>query len=245
MHILLNYASRSRPERFLEGLHNIIDMASDKENYTVRCCLDRDDASMFRDNFPTQRMQRELWEHEKKFEHVILDFGYSKSKIDAINRPIPDSIQWDILVNFSDDMRFTMFGYDQLIREGMRCNGPDIFLHYPDSTAKHMLPTMSIMDRAYYERDNYIYYPSYSSLFSDNEAMEVAQIRGRYIFTGQQIFDHYHPAYGLAQWDDQYYRQQAFWNEDELLYIYRKSKNFYLDEIKHPHPDHNRTTEAI
>lgn len=230
MHILFKYASRSRPERFLEGLHNLIDMTSDKDNYTVFCCLDRDDRSMFSDNFPTQRLQRELLLHEEKFRHCIFDFGYSKSKIDAINRTIPTYINWDILVNFSDDMRFLVFGYDQLIREGVRCNGPDIFLHYPDSTAKHMLPTMSIMDKAYYNRDNYVYFSGYSSLWCDNEAMEVAQLRGRYIYTGQQIYDHYHPAYGHVPWDEQYSRQQTFWNEDELMYIYRKSKNFYLNE---------------
>ncbi len=228
MHILFKYASRSRPDRFFEGLHNIIDMAADKENYTIFCALDRDDQSMFSDNFPAQRVQRELFEHEEKFSHVILDWGHSRSKIHAINREVPETIKWDILVNFSDDMRFTVFGYDQLIREAFRCNGADLFVHFPDSTAKNMLSTMSIMDKAYFERDGYIYHPSFSSLFADNEAQDVAKIRGRYLYTGTQIFDHYHPAYGLAKWDGQYLRQQALWGEDELIYIYRKSKNFDL-----------------
>jgi len=221
MHILVKYASRSRPEKFFEGLHNIIDMAADKVNYTVFCCLDKDDMTV--DNTFLSRAG------DDKFSKVSFDFGCSKSKIDAINRPLPEVLAWDILVNYSDDMRFTVFGWDQLVREGFRCNGPDKFLHFPDSTAKNMLATMSIMDRKYFERDGYIYHPTYKSLWCDNEAMEVAKLRGCYVYMGTQIFEHYHPAYGMAQWDEQYHRQQAFWAEDELNYIYRKSKNFFLD----------------
>lgn len=240
MHILYKYASRSRPDRFFEGLHNLIDLQADKENYTVFCCLDWDDQSMV--NIKAQYSN--LPENDY-YSHVIFNFGYSKSKIDAINRPVPASIPWDILVNFSDDMRFQVYGYDQLIREGVRCNGPDVFLHFPDSTAQNMLPTMSIMDRAYFERDGYIYHPSYASLWCDNEAMDVAKARGRYVYMGTQIFDHYHPAYGHVPWDEQYTRQQAHWNEDELNYYYRKSKNFFLDETEHPHPDDHRAAGAI
>lgn len=231
MHILVKYASRSRPSKFFEGLHNIIDMAADKDRYTIFCSLDADDGTIDFD-FSAKSKNPVL-------SRVIFDYGYSKSKVHAINRVIPTPLEWDILVNFSDDMRFTVYGWDQLVREGFRCNGPDKFLHFPDSTAKNMLPTMSIMDRAYFDRDGYIYHPSYKSLWCDNEAMDVAKARGCYVYMGTQIFDHYHPAYGLAQWDEQYHRQQAFWNEDELNYIYRKSKNYFLDAIEPTHPNSN------
>lgn len=239
MHILFKYASRSRPVRFFEALHSLIDLLSDKENYTVFCSLDADDLSM-----ANIKEDKHFQEHEV-YKHVIFDWGHSKSKIDAINRPVPASIAWDILVNFSDDMRFQVYGYDQLIREGVRCNGPDVFLHYPDSTAQNMLPTMSIMDRTYFERDGYIYHPSYSSLWCDNESMAVAQARGRYFYMGIQIFDHYHPAYGHVPWDEQYTRQQSFWNEDEINFIYRKSKNFFIDAPINSDSDNNRSNGTI
>jgi hypothetical protein len=242
MHILIKYASRSRPEKFFEGLHNIIDTAADKVNYTVFCCLDMDDLSMFEADTMfhfKDGLQQKWQEVQQKSSNIILDVRSSKSKIDAINRPLSAFVQanWEILVNFSDDMRFTVYGWDQLIREGFRCNGFDKFLHFPDSTAKNMLATMSIMDRNYFKRDGYIYDPSYKSLWCDNEALAVAKLRGCYVYMGTQIFDHYHPAYGLAQWDEQYHRQQAFWAEDELNYIYRKSHNFFLDDqTLNPYP---------
>lgn len=229
MHILYKYASRSRPERFFEGLHNLIDLQADRANYTVFCCLDKDDQAMCYDGYPNDRFQMELEMNTDKFKHVIFDLGHSQSKIHAINRAAPDSIPWDILVNFSDDMRFQVYGYDQLIREHIREHGPDVFLHYPDSTAGFALPTMSIMDRVYFERDGYIYHPSYSSLWCDNEVLDIAKMRGRYFYMGTQIFDHFHPAYGHVPWDEQYSRQQAFWNEDEQNYYNRKAKNFFTD----------------
>lgn len=226
MHLLIKFASRSRPVKFFEGLHNIIDLAADKENYTVFCCLDLDDGTMFAHKLLLPHIQDQIDQYEEKFKHVVFNYGYSKSKIDAINREVPHNIKWDVLVNFSDDMRFVVHGYDELIRQGVSINGPDVFLHYPDSFAKNMLSTMSIMDRQYFERDKYIYHPSYKSLWCDNEAQDVAQTRGRYVYMGIQIFDHYHPAYGTVPWDNQYSMQQAHWNEDETNYKRRKFRNF-------------------
>lgn len=234
--ILVQYASRSRPQRFFEGLRNIFQLAADKRNIFVHCCLDADDGSMFRrSDDPAQIVEALPFVATEMLllvadPDIIVDYdiGYSKSKIDAINRPLPN-ILWDILVNFSDDMRFTVYGWDELIREGFRCNGEYLFLHFPDSTARNMLPTMSVMDRKYFERDGYIYHPSYKSLFADNEAMEVSQRRGCYRYMGTQIFDHYHPAYGHVPWDEQYERQQALWGEDEVNYNLRKLHNFYID----------------
>jgi hypothetical protein len=225
--ILVKYASRSRPSRFKEGLESIYTLACDPAHVHVHCVLDEDDpfVEQYKETIPSDNR------------HLSVHFGISQSKVDAINRPFAVSWwkkgavmpYWDILVNFSDDMKFTVYGWDHLVREGVRCNGPDVFLHYPDSTAKNMLPTMSIMDRTYYERDNYIYHPSYKSLWCDNEAMDVAKMRGRYHYMGIQIYDHFHPAYGHVPWDAQYERQQKFWDEDEKNYYDRKKQNFYLD----------------
>lgn len=236
--ILVQYASRSRPQRFFEGLRNIFQLAADKTNIVVHCCLDADDGSMFRrSDDPAQIVEAlpfvktEMDLHAVDPEMLIdYDIGYSKSKVDAINRPLP-SIPWDILVNFSDDMRFIVFGWDEIIREGFRCNGDDLFLHYPDNDAKQMLSTMSIMDRKYYDRDGWIYHPGFKSLWADNFAMDLAQRRGRYRYLGIQIFYHYHPAYGHVPYDEQYSRQQAFWDEDEAFYKYLKTQPIFTDAI--------------
>lgn len=222
MKILIKYPSRSRPERFFEGLDSIEKLAADKNNYTVLCTFDDDDDSMNYDS---------VYPRLAAYSNVWAIYGKSQSKIDAINRDLHEIRDWDILICMSDDMRFIAYGWDQLIREGFQHNAPDLdaFLHYPDSTARNMLCTMSILGRKYFERDGYIYHPSYQSLWCDNEAMEVAKLRGKYLYMGIQLFDHLHPAYQLAQWDEQYLRQQGLWGVDEANFIERKRHNFYLD----------------
>lgn len=192
---------------------------ADKRNYTILCTMDDDDPTMNNESVIGQLAQHP---------HCVPVFGKSTSKIDAINRDMDYVDRWDILVNVSDDQKFVAYGWDELIREGFQHNAPDFdaFLFYPDSTAKNMLPTMSILGRKYYERDGYIYHPAYKSLFADNEAMEIAQQRGKLLYMGIQIFDHWHPAYGLSEWDEQYRVQQAMWGEDEATFNDRKSKNF-------------------
>jgi len=241
--ILVKYASRSRPKRFAEGLDSILQLANSPTDLLLSFCIDLDDPLF-------EEYDHILRDKVERIPHFQLAYGYSKSKIDAINRDIP-LVNWDILVNFSDDMRFTVYGWDHLIREGVRCNGPDVFLHYPDSTARNMLSTMSVMDRAYFERDRFIYYPEYWSVFCDNEAQEAAKLRGRYFYLGTQLFDHFHPAYGHVPWDEQYTRQQGMWDHDEKLYHYRANNKFFLDDngqytfVKHSYPDdQGKTAEA-
>jgi hypothetical protein len=226
MKILIKYPSRSRPERFFEGLDSITKLVADKDNYFIACTLDEDDTTM---NNPDVLGRIAGYPNARCF------VGKSANKIDAINRDLAElelEYDWDILACMSDDMRFIAYGWDQLIREGFQHNVPDLdgFLHYPDSTARNMLCTMSIMGRKYYERFGYIYHPSYQSLWCDNEAMEVAQMLGKYWYMGIQLFDHLHPAYNLAPWDEQYTRQQGLWGVDEANYIERKRHNFYLHE---------------
>lgn len=220
MVLLFKYTSRSRPEQFFAGLDSIVNNLSDRERFMISCTLDQDDMSM---NNPA------VIERIERYPNTTIKWGFSKSKIDAINRDIPAE-GWDVLINMSDDMRFIAYGFDDLIRDGFRINAPDLdgFLHYPDSTAKNALCTLSIIGKRYFDRDGYIYHPSYLSLHCDNEAMEVAQLRGKYRYMGIQLFDHLHPAYGLAQWDEQYRMQQNLWNVDEQNINTRRARRFDL-----------------
>ena len=235
--ILIKYPSRSRPSRFEEGLESILNLSADPHHLIISFTLD--------DNDPQLEKYNEVIDRHA-YKGIIFHTGYgtSANKIDAVNRSMP-RINWDITLNFSDDMKFVVYGWDHLVREGVRCNGPDVFLHYPDSTAKQMLPTISVMDRVYYERDRYFYHPSYKSLWCDNEAMDVAKLRGRYRYLGIQIYDHYHPAYGHVPWDEQYEQQQRFWGEDEKNYYDRKANKFYLNATELTDPDGNGTTLPI
>ena len=214
MKILYKITSRSRPQKLISVIENIKSLA-EHENYVILCSLDIDDKSLI-----------PIKETLNSFEKVICHYGISKSKVDAINRDMDKITDWDILFNVSDDQLFLKKGFDTIVINKVKEVGGDCFLHYPDGNAKHLLSTMSIMDKKYYDRFNYIYHPAYVSLWCDNEAMEVAQRLGRYFYSDIQIFDHYHPAYGKSKSDSQYKHTESFFESDKQIFLKRKQNNF-------------------
>lgn len=221
MKYLIKYASRSRPENFERGLISIIENATAPENIVVLVSLDVDDTRL--SDYMT--VIEKYWSKV----HIKVKAGESHSKIHAINREVNEyKAHWDILINFSDDMIFTMKGWDSIIADLFARHFPngDGFLHLPDGNQNENISTMSIMDRRYYDRDDYIYHPSYISLWCDVEATDVAKIRQRHIYVNKQLFKHIHPAWGLAPFDKQYLKTESYHHVDKLTYDERKQNNF-------------------
>lgn len=225
MKILFKYATRSRRDNFLRGIDSIKKNLSNHKDCYVLITVDDDD----------QKMQPLPTLYGINYSYVT---GKSESKIHAINRgldQVPENFkEWEILVCMSDDMAFIERGFDDTIRscfvlglaEGF--NSGDMFLHFPDGNRTDLC-TMSIIGRDYFERDGYIYHPEYKSLFCDDEAQQVAKIRGCYKYVDKQIFEHKHPAYGKAVFDEQYQKTEAIGNTvDRETFIRRKEANFGL-----------------
>jgi hypothetical protein len=85
------------------------------------------------------------------------------------------------------------------------------------------------MDRIYYNRFGYIYYPEYKHLFSDTEMTDVGHLLGRVIDLQDEeyVFLHKHPCAGWSM-DDTYRKNDETWKQGEDLYYKRKENNFYL-----------------
>jgi len=218
---LFKYPSRNRPERFFAGLDNITNNISDKDYYHISCTLDLDDLTM---------NNTAIKERLATYPNISIEWGSSKSKIDAINRNMPD-IDWDILIVMSDDMMYNVFGFDVMIGVDMLTWFPDYdgLGHWPDQDAKENLATMYVAGRKFYDRFGYIYHPSYKSLWADNEVMDVAQKLGKYKYMGYQINVHLNPAYGHLPKDEMFIEQQGYWGYDEMNYHKRKAMNFDLN----------------
>lgn len=217
MTIAFVFASRSRPARFFSVLENIREMTLDKDFFVV-AKLDEDDEPMVKEK---GRL--------KDYPEVIVKWGYSKSKIHAINRDLDRLPEFDLIVNVSDDQLFIERGFDRIIKS--KFTEPDLFIHFPDSFAGSRVSTMSVLDKAYYERDKYIYYPGYYSMFCDEEETIKSQMRGRYKFCEEQIFDHWH--YSHTNPDrrirkDELYKRNDTYRKDEVIFNERKKINFGL-----------------
>lgn len=225
MNILLKFATRSRPRKFKKCIDNIRNnISGGKHRYHILVTLDHDDTSMV--------MNDEI-KTIAESEEVTIIYGNSLSKIDAINRDLNDfKYDWQILINFSDDMLFQN-GFDETIRKDMAEAFSDLdgVLHYPDGNQGTNCMTMSVMGLKYYHRTNFIYHQSYKNLFCDNEAKDQAIILGKYKYCDSNIFKHNHPAWGLAQYDDQYVKTESreAWMADEKTYNERKANNFPND----------------
>lgn len=215
---LFKFPSRGRPVRFFKSLDSIIHNISDKDYFHISCTLDLDDEAM---------NNEQVIERIKQYPNTSIEWGYSKSKIDAINRSMPN-IDWQILIAMSDDMIFNIFGFDTMIGVDMLNHFPDFdgLLHYPDQDAKEHLATMYIAGRKFYDKFGYIYNPDYKSLWCDNHVMELAQLLGKYKYCGYQINIHLNPAYGHLEKDSMFLEQQGHWEADELIYREYEKRNF-------------------
>lgn len=228
MKILIKYPSRGRPKAFFEGLDSIVWNLHDADSVHIVAIADLDDTSMNRPDFFNK-----FCTYGKK---ITCNFDASLSKISAINRTLyvydeetsdrDMLLKPDIIVVMSDDMRFTSLYFDKIIRDQFADDNFDKLLHFPDQDAKHALATMYIAGRTFYERFNYIYHPSYQSLWCDNEIMEVAQKLGKYQYVDYPgVISHLNPAYGHGEKDEMFIAQQEVgWSVDQENYNRRKEE---------------------
>lgn len=221
MKILFKYPSRGRESRFFDSLDTIYNNIVDQDNFHVAVTLDTDDEVMCRD---------EIKGRLANYKNLSVAWGLSESKVDAINRSFP-SYDFDIIICWSDDMIWTFYGFDDVIRQHIMEHVPDGdgLIHFPEPDAKDALNTLYIATRKYYDRFGWIYHPSYKSLWCDNETMLTAKALGRYhFFNFNWLFIHKNPAYGHLPRDPMFDMQQALWGEDEANFHARKARNFDL-----------------
>jgi hypothetical protein len=226
MRILYKFASRSRPYKFFDCVNKIRELSTHKD-YFIWGTFDCDDDSM-NNGVVLSRL--------KEYPEVRGWYGTSTGKINAINRDMDlidqQGHHWDICIVWSDDMQPLVKGFDSIIEDKMKEHWPDTdgVLHFPDSHAKHELITLSILGRKYYERDYWLYNPEYDSVSADNEFTWMAIIRNRHAFISMKIFDHFHPAWGMAPMDDQYRKTEnpVTYAKDGLTFAKRKAINFGL-----------------
>jgi hypothetical protein len=225
--ILFKYASRSRNEKFFEGLDNILNNLNDLNNFCILCSLDADDETM-----NNQQSIKRITEYVKKYPaNIVIKFGKSKNKIDAINRDVNDfkeRFNFDILVNFSDDMQFIVNSFDKIIRDKFYIAYPNLDgnIYFNDGFVGDSISTMSIIGRKYYDKFNYIYHPSYHSLWCDNEYTMVAKKEKKIVYFDEKIYIHNHPANIGGFVDRQLMKTESFNEIDRENFNKRLTNNF-------------------
>lgn len=106
----------------------------------------------------------------------------------------------------------------------------DYVVHINDGFIQHLF-TLAILTRTRYEKFGYLFYPGYESMFCDTEFGDVAIRDGVNVEAMHLLFEHLHPACGKRERDaaDLNHENQTRWDRGQLLYNYRKARNFPLD----------------
>ncbi len=224
--LLFKFPCRGREEMFFDSLNSLHNNIRDRNNYHISLTLDSDDEIL---NRP------EIIEKLKEYPNVSIEWGLSKSKVDAINRSFPD-YDYDVVICWSNDMFLTMYGADDIMRDYIMDvintrEDEDFLIHFPEKDSMAALNVLYVATRKYYERFNYIYHPSYLSLWCDNESLCVAQLLGRYHYIGiLGLYEHRNMAYSHynLQRDELFNHQQSLWPIDEENFNQRRLKNFDL-----------------
>lgn len=219
MKVLIKFPTRGRPEKFKYALFQYVSKCKDHANTRFLFTFDHDDPTATTDEF-----QEDFHEICGDIEYDM-PFGYSKNKIDAVNRDMDLGGDWDILLLASDDMIPCVKHYDQIIRDRMAEFYPDLdgVLWFNDGYAGDKLNTLVCMGRAYYNRFGFIYHPAYKSFFCDNEFMDQANALKKQTYFPLPIIRHQHPANTKDALDDDLYRHNhQHWKEDERTYYHRK-----------------------
>jgi hypothetical protein len=201
MRICYVFASRSRPTKFFNVLHNIRGM-SHSDNYFIWAKLDEDDISMNNDAV-IERLQ----EHPE----VTVKWGVSKGKVHAINRDLEDLPPCDIIIMQSDDIVWDIYGFDTQIRKGFEEHDPcfEKAIHFPDDHGKKKTIIVSILGINLYKRIGHLYNPAFDSVYADDFFTLLVRKMGAYVYVHKRLFSHNHPIWGTASWDEQYRATEA------------------------------------
>lgn len=217
LRILVKFPTRSRPEKFINSLTKMMALAVRKNLIEVIVSYDEDDATM----------TPEIIVQAESLGNIKCVKGVNKNKVDAVNRDMDKAGQWDIILLMSDDMVCQIRAWDDFLR--LQFNyGLDLCPHFNDGYKGTTLCTLAIMGKTYYERFNYIYNPCYTSLFCDNESMEVAKKLNRYKYINKVLFKHEHYSNGRDKMDELMKHTESFYDSDNKIYNERKKVNFGL-----------------
>ena len=208
----LIHPSRGRPQKAIETAQNWLNKAGNVDVEWI-LSLDLDDPALL-------QYSKALGDYSI-YKLCVNDNGCA---VKAINKGATYA-KGDILIVLSDDFDCPDNWGEQL--ETILKGKEDFILKTQDGTQGWMI-TLPIMDRKYYERFGYIYYPEYRHMFCDTELTCVADLTSRKL-TSKLLFKHNHYSVTSTKPDDTARRADRTWDQGEKLFISRYKINFGLE----------------
>jgi glycosyltransferase involved in cell wall biosynthesis len=205
------HPSRQRPQK---SFHNAVEWLNKAQcEVELIVSIDNDDKTKV--------------EYSKLYAPIANHFlvNNNRSAVDAINKGA-EVATGDILLVLSDDFRCPE-GWGKRLVE--LTGGKKYWIAKTPDGIQPWLITMPIMDREYYNRFGYVYFPDYLHLFCDTEVSCVADLTGRRINLDIP-FVHDHYSVGKSDKDAVSKKADATWEQGEKLFLERFKNKFYLKD---------------
>lgn len=213
MNFALCHPSRGRPVQAYKTFLKWMGACTDSDTYQYILSLDHDDPH--------------LEAYRKRFAQSGADIivNQNRSMVDASNRAASAAISGaEVYILVSDDFDCPA-GWNEAVKAKMR---PEPTLLHVTDTIQDRIVTLTIMNRALYERIGYMYHPGYFSMYADDDLTETARTLNAYVPAFDLVFPHNHFVNGKAKMDPTYERensQQAL-SQGRSLFERRKADGF-------------------
>lgn len=216
--ISLIHPSRSRPEVAVDAAIKWIRGAGEPIEYILS--IDNDDSK--KESYLNRFSQNWLLDEFGPVRHGMIR-NDNRSAIDAINNAAKECTG-DIIVVMSDDFYCPPQWATALLR---LTEGKTDWIAKTHDGIQNWIITLPIMDRTYYNRFGYVYYPEYRHMFCDTEMTCVGDLLQKTIKLDIP-FRHNHYSTGASKKDLVSERADSTWGQGEALFIERARKNFDL-----------------
>ena len=214
--ISLIHPSRGRPQKAFEAFSKWLDKSEDTFEYILS--LDSDEPT----NTPNGSSQYLTLFNSRYSNHRVI-VNNNRSAVDAINNAAK-AATGEIIIQMADDFECPVH-WDEQIRQAVE-GKTDWIMKTPNGIQSWTI-TLPIMDRAYYNRFGYIYYPEYLHMFCDTELSCVADLTGRRIECNIP-FRHNHYSVTKTTPDEVSRKADSTWIQGEKLFLERYRRNFDL-----------------
>lgn len=210
MKISIIHPSRQRPQQAEIAIKEWVGKAKDKNNIEYILSVDTNDGNLSR--------YKELSVNYG----LIIHINNNKSAIEAINRSAKEA-KGDLIIVVSDDFNEVPLHWEEELIKHLK--GKKDFLVKTQDGIQNTLITLPIMDREYYNRFGYVYYPGFTHLWADTEMTVVGHYLGK-VINVPMIFKHNHYTTGNFKKDSISEKNDKTHAHGKLVFNTRKKRNF-------------------
>lgn len=222
--ISLIHPSRGRAEKAFSTYKNWMQKRKYKGEYDhieYNLSLDSDD--------PTLERYKEIFPKDDFWTHTYIN--NNKSVVQATNYAAQWSNigEYDIMLYLSDDFDCPQDWDSLLMTEFVNWNTPALLKVDDCLQPFHTkVVTIPIMNRSFYRRVGYFWYPEYKSMFCDEDLYWTARKLEALRMAPHLRFPHLHYSVGKADHDQTYKVSESNWNQGKEVFNRRKKDGFPL-----------------